>query len=81
MSSQHGPYTLGYTHVTMRINNELSEPAKVSQSLKHSLSGDRSLQFDYVNADLVVIAKQLVAVNTFLPLAHTARQANKVAFN
>ena len=78
MSSQHGPYTLGYTHVTMRINNELSKPAKVSESLKHSLSGDRSLQFDCVNADLVVIAKQLVAVNTFLPLAHTARQTNKV---
>ena len=23
MSSQHGPYTLGYTHTTMAKNNEL----------------------------------------------------------
>ena len=31
-----------------------------------------------MNAELVVIADQQVAVNTFSGLAHTARQANKV---
>lgn len=58
-SSQHGPYALGYTHVTMNSNNELSEPVTVSKSLKSILSGDWSLQFDSMNADLVVIAGQL----------------------
>jgi len=39
-SSQHGPYTLGYTHVTMGRNNGSSQAATPSKSLKSSLSGD-----------------------------------------
>lgn len=39
-SSQHGPYTLGHTHVTMRRNNEPCQLAIVSESLKSSLSRD-----------------------------------------
>lgn len=58
-SSPHGPYALGYTHVTMSSNNELSELARVSKSQKSTLSGDCSLQFDCMNAELVVIADQL----------------------
>jgi hypothetical protein len=58
-SSQHGPYALGYTHVTMRRNKESSKPATASKSHKPPLSGDCSLQLDYMNADLVVIAGQL----------------------
>lgn len=34
MSSQHVPYVLGYTHVTMSFNNESCEPATASKSLK-----------------------------------------------
>ena len=40
MSSQHGPYTLGYTHVTMDNYNGLCETARLCKSLKFVLSGD-----------------------------------------
>lgn len=39
-SSQHGPYTLGYTHVTMDGNNGFCQVARPSKSLKSILSGD-----------------------------------------
>jgi hypothetical protein len=38
-SSQHGPYTLGYTHVTMDNNNGLCQLAKVSKSQNLSSVG------------------------------------------
>ena len=38
-SSQHGPYALGYTHVTMNVTKG-RKLAKVSKSLKSILSGD-----------------------------------------
>jgi hypothetical protein len=58
-SSQHGPYALGYKHVTMDNNNELSDSATGSKSHKFVLSGDWGLQLDPMNAELVVIADQL----------------------
>ena len=39
-SSQHGPYTLGYTHVTMDNNNGLCQRVNVSKPLKFVLSWD-----------------------------------------
>ena len=39
-SSQHGPYTLGYTHVTMDKNNGFCHDVNRSKSLKFILSGD-----------------------------------------
>ncbi len=39
-SSQHGPYVLGYTHVTMQRNNGHCQTARSSKSLKSLLSGD-----------------------------------------
>ena len=42
---------------------------------KTGLSSDRSLQLDSVKVDLLVIADQHAAVNTFPGLVHTARQA------
>ena len=39
-SSQHGPYTLGYTHVTMDNNNEFCQSATTSKPLKFVLSWD-----------------------------------------
>ena len=58
-SSQHVPYVLGYTHVTMNHNNESRKSAMTSKSQKLILSGDWSLQLDSMNLDLVVIAGQL----------------------
>ncbi len=53
------------------------KPAKVSQSLKTSLSPDWSLQLDSMKLESLVIADQHAAVNTFPGLVHTARQAMK----
>ena len=49
--------------------------ARWSQSQKSGLSSDRSLQLDSVKLELLVIAHQHGAVNTFPGLVHTARQA------
>ncbi len=49
--------------------------ARLSQSQKSRLSPDRSLQPDFVKLELLVIADQHAAVNTFPGLVHTARQA------
>ncbi len=49
--------------------------ARWSQSQKSHLSPDRSLQLDFVKLELLVIADQHAAVNTFPGLVHTARQA------
>jgi len=52
--------------------------AMASKSLKFRLSSDWGLQLDPMKSELVVIADQQAAVNTFSGLVHTARQANKV---
>ncbi len=49
--------------------------ARWSQSLKSDLSSDWSLQLDSMKLELLVIADQNAAVNTFPGLVHTARQA------
>ncbi len=51
------------------------ETARWSQSLKCILSSDWSLQLDSMKLELLVIADQHAAVNTFPGLVHTARQA------
>ncbi len=79
MSSHHGPYELGYTHATMVVTAG-SERAIWSKSFKSHLSSDRGLQLAPVKLELLVIADQHAAVNTFSGLAHTARQAMEVAF-
>ena len=76
-SSQHDAYVQGYTHPTMTCTTSCNT-ARLSQSLKTCLSGDCSLKLDCMNLELVVIADQQTAVNTFSPLAHTARQISKV---
>ncbi len=52
--------------------------ATLSKSLKFRLSSDWGLQPDPMKSELVVIADQQAAVNTFSGLVHTARQATKV---
>ena len=76
-SSHHGPYDQGYTRTTMG-RTEGSNPARVSQSQKPSLSPDWSLQLDSMKSESLVIADQNAAVNTFPGLVHTARHTTKV---
>ena len=52
-----------------------SETARWSQSTKGIPSSDWSLQLDSMKLELLVIADQHAAVNTFPGLVHTARQA------
>ncbi len=72
-SNQHALYVLGYTRATM-AGTERSDIARWSKSHKAGLSSDRSLQFDSSKAELLVIADQNAAVNTFPGFVHTARQ-------
>ena len=71
-SNHHAPYVLGYTRTTMAINNgERSREAE--QIPKHGLSSDCRLQPACMKSELLVIADQHAAVNTFPGLVHTAR--------
>ena len=78
MSSQLGPYALGYTHPTMAKNNGTQSGNAKQIPSKFRLSSDWGLQPDPMKSESVVIADQQAAVNTFSGLVHTARQANKV---
>ena len=71
-SNHHAPYDLGYTRATMAVT-ERSESARKSKPQKGSLSSDRRLQPACVKLELLVIADQHAAVNTFPGLVHTAR--------
>ena len=50
----------------------------MEQTGKTSPSSDWSLQLDSMKSESLVIAHQNGAVNVFLSLVHTARQATKV---
>ena len=54
-----------------------SEIVRWSKPQKRILSSDCSLQLDYMKSESLVIAGQHTAVNMFLSLVHTARQATK----
>ena len=56
-----------------------SEPAKASESQKAGLSSDCGLQPAHMKSELLVIADQHAAVNTFPGLVHTARHTMGVA--
>ena len=75
-SSHHGSYVQGCTRATM-AGTKGRNTARWSQSQKTSLSSDWSLQLDSMKVELLVIADQHAAVNTFPGLVHTARQARK----
>ena len=57
-SNQHGSYALGYTRATMG-GTEGCQIARWSKSQKTFLSSDRSLQFDSVKLESLVIVGQL----------------------
>ena len=71
-SSPHGPYAQGHTRATMAATKGC-QAARWSQSQKGGLSSDWSLQLDSMKLELLVIADQHAAVNTFPGLVHTAR--------
>ena len=71
-SNHHAPYDLGYTRTTMAINRG-KQNSDVEQTPKNSLSSDCRLQLAYMKSELLVIADQHAAVNTFPGLVHTAR--------
>ena len=76
-SSPHGPYVQGYTRATMG-DTKRREAVRPGKSQKVVLSSDWSLQPDSMKPESLVIAGQHTAVNMFLSLVHTARQATKV---
>ena len=76
-SNHHAPYDLGYTRTTMATNKE-KRNREVEQNVKSSLSSDCRLQLAYMKMELLVIADQNVAVNTFPGLVHTARHTMRV---
>ena len=76
-SSPHGPYDQGCTRPTM-VGTEGCQAARRSESQKPHLSSDCRLQLAYMKPESLVIAGQHTAVNVFLSLVHTARQATKV---
>ena len=71
-SNHHVPYVLGYTRTTMAINRG-KQYREMEQIPKNSLSSDCRLQLAYMKSELLVIADQHAAVNTFPGLVHTAR--------
>ena len=71
-SNHHAPYGLGYTRATMVITKRC-EVVRPSGSQKNHLSSDCGLQPAHMKLELLVIANQHVAVNTFPGLVHTAR--------
>ncbi len=76
-SNQHGPYVQGYTRATM-AGTKSSDAARWSKSQKTGLSSDWSLQLDSMKLESLVIVNQLVTVNTFPGLVHTARHTTRV---
>ena len=71
-SNHHAPYDLGYTRATM-AGTKSSKPARGRKSDKSGLSSDCRLQPACMKSELLVIADQHAAVNTFPGLVHTAR--------
>ena len=71
-SNHHAPYDLGYTRNTMVVNRG-KQSREAEQNPKSHLSSDCRLQLACMKLELLVIADQHAAVNTFPGLVHTAR--------
>ena len=76
-SNHHAPYVLGYTRNTMAINNG-EQNREMEQIPKHGPSSDCRLKLACMKLELLVIADQHAAVNTFPGLVHTARHTMRV---
>ena len=71
-SNHHALYDLGYTRTTMAVN-KAKHYSDVEQIAKNGPSSDCRLKLAYMKSELLVIADQHAAVNTFPGLVHTAR--------
>ena len=71
-SNHHALYDLGYTRTTMAVNRG-KQSREEEQIPKNGPSSDCRLQLAYMKLELLVIADQHAAVNTFPGLVHTAR--------
>ncbi|RLG52383.1 MAG: hypothetical protein DRN96_02815, partial [Thermoproteota archaeon] len=76
-AGRYAPNPPGHTRAAME-GTAGCDPERGSKSLKPLRSRDRGLQLALVNAESLVTARQHRAVNTSLPLAHTARQPTRV---
>ena len=76
-SNHHALYDLGYTRTTMAVNKG-KQYREVEQIPKNGLSSDCRLKLAYMKVELLVIADQHAAVNTFPGLVHTARHTMRV---
>ena len=76
-SNHHAPYALGYTRATMG-GTKGSKAARWSESDKTVRSSDCRLQLACMKPELLVIADQHAAVNSFPGLVHTARHTTRV---
>ena len=76
-SNHHAPYDLGYTRTTMAINRG-KQCGDTEQNPKNRPSSDCRLQLACMKSELLVIADQHAAVNTFPGLVHTARHTMEV---
>ena len=59
-------------------DNKVQQNREVEQITKLGLSSDCRLQLAYMKSELLVIADQHAAVNTFPGLVHTARHTMRV---
>src|SRR3712207_5518456 len=71
------PYTTLFRSLQWRVQR-VAKSQGGANPIKTRLSSDRSLQLDSVKAELLVIADQHAAVNTFPGLVHTARHTTGV---
>ena len=76
-SNHHAPYDLGYTRTTMDVNRG-KRCREVEQIPKSIHSSDCRLKPACMKSELLVIADQNAAVNTFPGLVHTARHTMRV---
>ena len=76
-SNHHALYDLGYTRNTMAINRG-KQSREAEQIPKSRLSSDCRLKPACMKLELLVIADQHAAVNTFPGLVHTARHTMRV---
>ena len=76
-SNHHAPYVPGYTRTTMAVNRG-KQSREAEQIPKNSPSSDCRLKLACTKSELLVIADQHAAVNTFPGLVHTARHTTKV---
>ena len=71
-SNHHAPYDQGYTRTTM-AENRVKQIREEERITKLGPCSDCRLQLACMKLELLVIADQNAAVNTFPGLVHTAR--------